>query len=158
MPPIVRTISRCFACGLISMLLFSLNPSQASAQSRLSDKDVEKLMDNLKEDTKKFRSSFNSAVEKSTIRNTDQEKQSKSLVERFQKQTEDMLHDFKDKKNADTQLKAVRDSASEIDKVLASTTMGGDVGPKWMTVRTELTTISKAFGIDTPALDAASAK
>src|SRR5882672_9994280 len=119
------------AASLVLILMFGLCPHQVSAQGRLSDKDVEKAMDNLKEDANKFKSSFNSAVSKSTIRNTDQEKQSKSLVEAFQKQTENMLHDFKDKKNVDSAVKTVRDSASGIDKVLTSTPMGANVDSDW---------------------------
>ena len=43
-----------------------------SAQPRLSDKDVLRHMKNLKDDAKKFRSSFNSALSESTIRKTTQ--------------------------------------------------------------------------------------
>jgi len=43
------------------------------AQQRLNDKDVEETMKNLNEDAGQFRSQFDSAVSKSTIRNTDQE-------------------------------------------------------------------------------------
>ena len=104
-------------------------------------------MKNLKEDAKNFRSSFNSAVGKSTIRETDQEKAAQQLVERFQKQTEDMHTHFKDKKNADTELPGVRDSASQTDKLLTSTPLGPKVDGEWTKVKTELTTISSAFGL-----------
>jgi hypothetical protein len=62
-----------------------LCPLSAYAQERLSDKDVETQMKNLKEDSKKFRSSFNSAIGKSTVRKTSREKDAKALVERFGK-------------------------------------------------------------------------
>jgi len=69
-----------------------------------------------------------------------------------------MLHQFKDKKNTESQLKTVRDSAAEIDRVLTSTSLEGTVNSDWSKVKTELGTISKAFGMDTPAIDAAAAK
>src|SRR5262245_13845826 len=85
---------------LVLALCCTLVIPSATAQ-RLSDRDVEALLGNLKSDTKKFRSSFNSAVSKSTIRKTSQEKDAKALVERFQKQTESALDEFKDKKKLD---------------------------------------------------------
>jgi len=57
-----------YCASLILMILPAVCPHQASAQGRMSDKDVEKVMDNLQEDAKRFRSSFDSAIGKSTIR------------------------------------------------------------------------------------------
>ena len=75
---------------LILSVLLLLGAGGMLAQQRLNDKDVEETMKNLNEDAEQFRSQFDSAVSKSTIRNTDQEKQAKVLVEHFQKKTEDM--------------------------------------------------------------------
>jgi hypothetical protein len=117
-----------------------------SAQERMSDKNVEDMMKNLKEDAKKFRSNFDSAIGKSTIRKTDQEKQAKALVESFQKQTEGMLSHFHDKKEANAELAVVRSSADQIDKLLASTPLGTQVDSSWARVKSEIATISGAFG------------
>jgi hypothetical protein len=65
------------------------------AQTRLSDKDVLQYMNNLKHDGKKFRSSFDSALSKSTIRKTTQEKDAKTLAQNFEKQTNSMYGKFK---------------------------------------------------------------
>ncbi len=51
-----------------------------SAQTRLSDKDVQQHMKNLKYDAKKFRCSFNRALPKSAIGKTTQEKDAKTLA------------------------------------------------------------------------------
>jgi hypothetical protein len=155
---LTRNGFRDFAVSLALITIFVLTAQRVSAQARLSDKDVEKLMDNLKEDSKKFKSSFNSAISKSPIRNTDQEKQSKSLVEKFQKQTEDMLHQFKDNQHAGPQVKTAYDSAAEIDKTLSATPLGANVDGDWTKVKTELAAISKAFGIETSTATETSAK
>jgi hypothetical protein len=84
----------------IVFLLSTFGSLAGTAQTRISDQDVENMMKNLKDDASNFRFNFNSAVGKVTIRKTDEEKQAKSLVESFQKQT-DMLKQFKDKKKAD---------------------------------------------------------
>jgi hypothetical protein len=51
----------------LSVVLSLICAASLSAQIRLSDKDVLQHMKNLKDDTQKFRSSFNSALSKSTI-------------------------------------------------------------------------------------------
>src|SRR5271168_3380819 len=106
------------ALAVISLAFF-LAPL-CSAQQRMSDKDVESTMKNLKEDSKRFQSSFYSAVSKSTIRKTSQEKDAKALAKSFQGQTETMLRIFQDKKKADTTLPGVMDSARQIDGILTS--------------------------------------
>jgi len=126
-----------------AVLIMLVSGAHALAQSRLSDKDIESLMKNLEEDAKKFQSSFNSAVQKSTIRKTTQEKDAKALVERFTKQTQGMLNQFKSNRKADQALLSVQDSANQIDKLLSSTPMGDQTNNAWARVRTELNTLSR---------------
>jgi hypothetical protein len=74
----------CFTAVLVlSMLIVAGFASYAYSQERLSDKDIETMFNNLKSDAKKFSSTFNSAVGKSTIRKTSQEKEAKALVQSF---------------------------------------------------------------------------
>jgi hypothetical protein len=138
------------ACAAITLLLFSMNQvATVSAQGRMSDKDIEALMKNLKEDTKKFRSVFNSAVGKSTIRKTTQEKDAKAAAEHLEKQTESMLNQFQSKKKADG-LSSVLATSGQIDKVLTATPMGGETESQWSKVKTELKTLSQQFGVEAP--------
>jgi hypothetical protein len=53
----------------------------AVAQGRLSDKDLQRLMQNLKDDAQPFRQSFANALKKSTIRKTSREKDARALAE-----------------------------------------------------------------------------
>jgi hypothetical protein len=140
----------CEYSTLAVVLVCFIWPLTSSAQNRLSDKDVEKIMENLKDDAGKFRSSFNSAIGKTSLRNTDQEKQSKSLVERFQKETEDLWKHFNSNKGAEADLKNVRESAAQIDQLIRTTPMGNEVAGNWDKVKGGLENISKAFGLDSP--------
>ena len=148
--PSICCIARLFPyfAALSFLLLSSQAVLNVDAQGRMSDKDVEKTMENLKNDAKQLRSDCDSAVGKSTIRGTDQENQFKSLLERFQKQTESMHDHFKSKKNADEDIKSVHESADEIDKSLTTTPMGDKADAQWVRVKSELGSLSKAFGID----------
>jgi fructose-bisphosphate aldolase class 1 len=73
-------------------------------------------MKNLKDDTQKFRSSFNSALSKSTIRKTTQEKDAKTLAQNFEKQTNSMYEAFEKSAKAEPYLQNCRDTARQIDK------------------------------------------
>ena len=57
--------------------------SGAHAQGRLSDKDLQRLMQNLKDDAQPFRQSFANALKKSSIRKTTREKDARALVDTF---------------------------------------------------------------------------
>jgi hypothetical protein len=66
----VSNSQKYLAAALIVFSLTFLVVPSSSAQQRMSDKDIENTMKNLKEDSKRFQSSFNSAISKSTIRKT----------------------------------------------------------------------------------------
>ena len=145
--------NRAFYFGLIFCLfagLFSYVPL-VSAQTRMTDKDIVNLMKNLVNDTKQFQSLFNSAISKSTIRKTSQEKDAKATVQSFHNQTVSMLQTFQSKKKADTTLPIVLDSSQKIDKWLVDVPLNGSVTTQWAKVKSELATLSNQFNIPAPA-------
>jgi hypothetical protein len=145
--------NRAFYFGVIFCLflgLFSCVPL-VSAQTRMTDKDVVNLMKNLVQDTKQFQSLFNSAISKSTIRKTSQEKDAKATVQLFRNQTGSMLQIFQSKKKADTTLPSVLDSSQKIDKWLADVPLNSSVTTQWAKVKAELATLSDQFNIPAPA-------
>ncbi|MEP6535589.1 MAG: hypothetical protein ABJF23_09745 [Bryobacteraceae bacterium] len=119
----------------------------ALAQPRVSDADVERQMVNLKEDAKKFRSSFDSAISKSLAHKTDKEKDGKALVSKFVKQTDTMLDDFRDKRNGDAALQSVLRSSDQIDIVVSEVALGKDTEEAWQKVKAEVSSLSDAFGV-----------
>lgn len=145
--------NRAFYLGSVLCLfvyLFSCVPL-VSAQTRMTDKDVVNMMKNLVNDTKQFQSLFNSAISKSTIRKTSQEKDAKATVQGFRNQTVSMLQTFQSKKKADTTLPLVLDSSQKIDKWLADVPLNGSVTTQWAKVKAELSTLSDQFNIPAPA-------
>jgi hypothetical protein len=145
--------NRAFYLGTVLCLfvcLFSCVPL-VSAQTRMTDKDIENMMKNLVSDTKQFQSLFNSAISKSTIRKTSQEKDAKATVQGFRNQTVSMLQTFQNKKKADTALPLVLDSSQRIDKWLADVPLNSSVTTQWAKVKSELATLSDQFNIPAPA-------
>lgn len=139
------------ALMITGLLLALAQAPLANAQNRMSDKDVERLMTNMYDDAKKFRSSFNSSISKSTIRKTAQEKQSKTLVEQFVKDIGDMRSEFKKKKVVALTFPKVQSAAVQIDDLLQSVHLDAPTNAAWTKVRSEFQQISTAFNFP-PAL------
>jgi hypothetical protein len=150
--PVARSLTS-FRCALVLLAFCTLIMSPVSyAQRRLNDKELEKVMKNLKEDAKDFRSTFGSSVKKSAIRNTDREKDAKKLTEQFEHKTDDMWKHFKDHKNVDPEAQEVIDLAGQIDRVVYSAGLDSKATLSWEKVRSELHEISAAYGVQEPYL------
>jgi hypothetical protein len=132
------------------VLTLALAP-MAKAQNGISEKDAERLMTNMHDDAKKFRSSFNASISKSSIRRTAQEKESKTLVEQFLTDIGDMRSEFKKKKVAALTFPKVQSAAVQIDDLLQSVHLDEQTNAAWAKVRSEFQQVSTAFNIP-PAL------
>ena len=132
---------------MVATIVMTLAAPVVWGQGRISDKDVEATMQNLKNDAKHFQSSFNSAIDKSTVRKTSREKDAKALVKTFAQQTDSMHTVFKGSKKADTSLPGVLDNAQKIDKLLADVPLGDNVTSSWSRVKSELNTLTSAFNM-----------
>jgi hypothetical protein len=124
----------------------------AQAQTRISDKDLERTMKNLREDSKDFHQAFDASLHKSAIRNTSREKDAKSLAERFEKQSDEMYKHFKDSKRADTYVSPVVALAGELDRLVYSLNLDSKTTLSWEKSRSELHQIANAYGVSEPYL------
>lgn len=131
--------------ALLALALPFLTASSALAQIRLSDKDISQRMRNLDGDAKRFRSQFDAAISKSAIRKTAQEKDAKKLAETFEKQTKSMLDVFNKTKKADPSLQNCIDTALQIDKVLQSAQLDGNITSAWTNIKSQLGDLGTAF-------------
>jgi hypothetical protein len=142
----MNRISRCaFICATVALLLSLTSFSSAGAQARLSDKDLAQRIQNLNNDSKKFQSSFNNSISKSSIRKTSQEKDAKKLADNFTKSTKSLLDYFKKTKKSDSYLQNTLDYASQLDKLQSSLQLDSTTASQWTRIRTQLNDIANAF-------------
>lgn len=140
-----------YCCVGVLAGLMSISPVSAlHAQKRVSDKDVEALMKNLKEDSKSFRENLDAALKKSAIRKTSQEKDVKGLVASFEKQTDSMFSEFKKTKRGDVAVETTIGSAQEIERLIYNLQLDAKTISEWQKIRAELDRVSSAFGISAP--------
>jgi hypothetical protein len=124
----------------------------AFAQGRLSDKDLQRLMQNLKDDAQPFRQSFADALKKSTIRKTSREKDARALADSFAKQASGALEIFKHQKKADQAVMGLVNTAAQIDPLVYSLQLNPQTTAQWERLRSELHPIAQAFGVPEPYL------
>jgi hypothetical protein len=122
----------------------------AVAQGRLSDKDLQRLMQNLKDDAQPFRQSFANALKKSTIRKTSKEKDARMLADSFAKQANSALETFKHNQKAEQPVAELVNTAAQIDPLVYSLQLNPQTTSQWERLRTELHQIAQAYGITEP--------
>jgi hypothetical protein len=133
-------------CLVILLSSFALSPL-ARAQGRTNDRDMANLMQNLRDDAKSFRPTFNNSIKRSAIRKTSREKDAKDLVARFVKQTDGMLNNFKRTKKADTELPLVQQSGAQINQLVVQLKLDPQTTARWEKVRDELRQLASAYGV-----------
>jgi hypothetical protein len=126
--------------------------STTPTPNRLSDKDLESVMSNLKADAKAFRPRFDSAIKKSSIRKTSQAKDAMNLASTFEKQTSSVLNEFQKTKKGDS-VTAMLSTAGQIEKFMTDLKLDPQT-TGWDKIRTDLNQVSNASGI-APATAAA---
>jgi hypothetical protein len=137
--------------GFGFLVLLSMVVSRpAAAQGRLSDKDLQRLMQNLKDDAQPFRQSFANALKKSTIRKTSKEKDARMLADSFAKQANSALETFKHNQKAEQAVTELVHTATQIDPLVYSLPVDPQTTSQWERLRTELHQIAQAYGISEP--------
>jgi hypothetical protein len=148
-----RNTLSCFVAvitlGLLVLTQIVAAQSTTPTPNRLSDKDLESVMSNLKTDAKAFRPRFDSAIKKSSIRKTSQAKDSVNLAFTFEKQTSTALNEFKKTKKGDS-VPAMLSTAGQIEKFMTDLKLDPQT-TGWDKIRTDLNQVSNAFGIAPPA-------
>src|SRR5919112_786330 len=94
---------------LILVASFAVVAQAQDAPYRLNDKQVKKLMAQLKKDTGKFRKSFDSSLDKSRLNGTNREDDINRLLKNYEDATERLYSRFKDNKSVGADVETVLD-------------------------------------------------
>jgi hypothetical protein len=139
--------------GLLILLALLLGVSRpAIAQGRLSDKDLQGLIQNLKDEAQPFRQSFANALKQSTIHKTGKEKDARMLADSFAKEANSALESFKRSQKAEAAVTELVRTATQIDPLVYSLQLDPQTTSQWEKLRSELHQIAQAYGIPEPYL------
>jgi hypothetical protein len=133
----------------ILMLLasFSVVARAQDAPYRLSDKEVKKLMAQLKKDTGKFRKSLDSSLDRSRLNGSSREDDINHFLKNYEDATERLYSRFKDNKSVGADVEAVLDGAAEIDRFMTRRLASERAERDWDAVRQDLRQLAEAYNV-----------
>lgn len=133
----------------VLMLLagFSVVARAQNAPYRLSDKEVKKLMAQLKKDTGRFRKSLDSSLDRSRLNGTHREDDINSIVKNYEDATERLYSRFKDNKSVGADVEAVLDGAAELDRFMTRRLASERAERDWAAVRDDLRRLADAYNV-----------
>ena len=133
----------------VLMLLagFSVVARAQDAPYRLSDKDVKKLMAQLKKDTGRFRKSLDSSLDRSRLNGTNREDDINRFLKNYEDSTERLYSRFKDNKSVGADVEAVLDGAAELDRFMTRRLASERAERDWAAVRDDLRRLADAYNV-----------
>ncbi len=133
----------------VLMLLagFSVVARAQDAPYRLNDKEVKKLMAQLKKDTGRFRKSFDSSLDRSRLNGTNREDDINHFLKNYEDATERLYSRFKDNKSVGADVEAVLDGAAELDRFMTRRLASERAERDWAAVRDDLRRLADAYNV-----------
>ena len=133
--------------ALMLLASFSVVVSAQDGPHRLNDKEVKKLMAQLKKDAGRFRKSLDSSLDRSRLNGTNREDDINAIVKNYEDATERLYSRFKDNKSVGADVEAVLDGAAEIDRFMTRRLANEKAERDWASVRQDLRQLADAYNV-----------
>ena len=132
---------------LMLVVAFSISARAQDTPYRLNDKQVKKLMAQLKKDTGRFRKSFDSSLDRSRLNGTNREDDINRFLKNYEDATERLYSRFKDNKSVGADVEAVLDGAAEVDRFMTRRLANERAERDWASVRQDLRQLADAYNV-----------
>lgn len=114
---------------------------------RLSDKEVERILRRIEQQSGKFRSSLDSALDRSRLNGTDREDNINAFVKDFDREVK-RLHDrFDEHKSVAADVQSVLERAARIDEFMHRRGLSGKAQREWAALRANIDELSEAYSV-----------
>jgi DNA mismatch repair ATPase MutS len=114
---------------------------------RLSDKEVERILHRIEQQSGKFRDSLDSALDRSRLNSTDREDDINAFIKEFDQQMR-RLHDrFDERKSVPADVQAVLDRAARIDSFMRRRALTEGAQSEWSALRANLDQLAEAYSV-----------
>jgi len=132
---------------LILVASFAVVAQAQDTPYRLNDKEVKKLMAQLKKDTGRFRKSFDSSLDRSRLNGSHREDDINRFLKHHEAATERLYSRFKDNTSVGADVEAVLDGANEIDQFMTRRLASERAERDWAEVRQDLRRLAEAYNV-----------
>ena len=136
--------------GLFVVCAFLTTPILAQVVGqpyRLNDKDVEKIIHRVEQQSDRFRSSLDSALDKSRLNGSNREDDINSFVKNFYKQTKNLRDRFNDHKSTSPDVQSVLDQAARIDRFMRRYPLNARAQEDWSALKSNLDELAAAYSV-----------
>jgi len=135
-------------CVCSALLLTTTTNAQVVGQPyRINDKEVEKIIHRIEQQSDHFRSSLDSALDRSRFNGTRREDDINSFIKDFYEQTKRLRHQFDSHKSAAPDVQAVLERAAHIDEFMSRNRLSGKAQDDWSTLKTYLDELASAYNV-----------
>jgi DNA repair exonuclease SbcCD ATPase subunit len=114
---------------------------------RLNDKEVERILTRIENQTKTFRKSLDRSLDRSRLNGTHREDDINGFMKAFEDQTKHLRDRFKDHKSVAADVEAVLDRAASIDAFMVRQRLSGRAQEDWSALRGNLDELAQAYNV-----------
>lgn len=133
---------------LCSALFVSNLAAQDIGQAyRVSDKELERIIRRIEQQSDHFRSSLDSALDKSRYNGSNREDDINSFVKAYYEQTKRLRDRFNHHNSAAADVQAVLDSAARIDQFMRRNRLSSKAEDDWANLRSNLDELASAYSV-----------
>jgi hypothetical protein len=138
-------VSLLFLC---SAFLVSSSVAQEIGQPyRVNDKEVERIIRRIEQQSDRFRSSLDSALDKSRFNGSHREDDINSFVKAYYEQTKRLRDHFNHHNSAGADVQAVLDSAARIDEFMSRNRLSSRAEDDWVTLKHNLDELASVYNV-----------
>jgi hypothetical protein len=134
-------------CVCSALLLTNTKAQLVGQPYRLSDKEVERIIKRIEQQSDRFKSSLNSALDKSRFNGTNREDDINAFVKDFYEQTKRLRNRFDDHKSTAPDVSAVLERAARIDDFMRRNRLSSRAQDDWSTLKANLDELSAAYNV-----------
>ena len=131
-----------------SALLVSTVKAQVVGQPyRVSDKEVERIIKSIEQQSDRFRSSLDDALDKSRFNGTNREDDINSFIKGYYEQTKQLRDHFDKHHSATADVEAVLDRAARLDDFMRRNRLSSKAQDEWSTLKNNLDELAAAYNV-----------
>jgi len=134
-------------CMCFALLVPTLEAQVIGQPYRLSDKEVEKIIRRIEQQSDHFRSSVDSALDKSRFNGSNREDDINSFIKDFYQQTKRMRDRFDKHQSASPDVEAVLDRAARVDGFMRRNRLSSKAQEDWSMLRNSLDELASAYNV-----------
>ena len=135
-------VSVLFVCSV-----FIVSSAVAQEPFRLNDKDVERILRRIEQQSDRFRSSIDSALDKSRFNGSNREDDINAFIKDFYEQTKHLRNRFDKHQSTSPDVEAVLDRAARIDDFMRRNRLSSKAQNDWSTLKSNLDDLATAYSV-----------